>query len=90
MEQVVREYVEAWSICASNKTSSRVQMGLLQSLPVPTHPWAEISLNFVTGLPVSEGNPTVLTVVDRFSKMTDFIALPKLPSAKETHVFRIH
>ena len=38
----------------------------------------------------------VLTVVDRFSKMAHFIALPKLPSAKETadimmnNVFRIH
>lgn len=35
-------------------------------------------------------------MVDRFSKAAHFIALPKLPSAKETadtlfsHVFRIH
>ncbi|KAI3371470.1 hypothetical protein L3Q82_023567 [Scortum barcoo] len=48
------------------------------------------------GLPPSKGNTTVLTVVDRFSKMAHFIPLPKLPSAKETaqvminHVFRIH
>lgn len=53
-------------------------------------------MDFVTGLPCSEGNTTVLTVVDRFSKMAHFIALPKLPSAKETaevmmnQVFRIH
>uniref|UniRef100_A0AAQ4PSE6 Integrase catalytic domain-containing protein n=1 Tax=Gasterosteus aculeatus aculeatus TaxID=481459 RepID=A0AAQ4PSE6_GASAC len=46
--------------------------------------------------PVSQGNTTVLTVVDRFSKMAHFIALPKLPSTKETaetmldNVFRIH
>ena len=38
----------------------------------------------------------MLAVVDHFSKMTHFIALPKLPSAKETaevmmnQVFRIH
>ena len=38
----------------------------------------------------------VLTAVDRFSKMTHFIALPKLPSAKDTaqimmqNIFRIH
>ncbi|KAI3365127.1 hypothetical protein L3Q82_010108, partial [Scortum barcoo] len=44
----------------------------------------------------ARGNTTVLTVVDRFSKMAHFIPLPKLPSAKETaqvminHVFRIH
>ena len=60
-----------------------------------SRPWAEISLDF-TGLPVSQGNTTVLTVVDRFSKMTNFIALPKLPSAKEmeeimlNNVFHIH
>lgn len=69
---------------------------VLQPLPVPTRPWAEIFLDFVTGLPVSEGNTTVLTMVDRFSKMTHFIALPKLPSANETaeimitQVFCIH
>lgn len=43
-----------------------------------------------------EGNTTILTVVDRFSKMVHFIPLPKLPSAKETveailfYVIRIH
>ena len=96
MEREVREYVGACPVCARSKTSSRAQMGLLQPLPIPTRPWAEISLDFVTGLPVSGGNTTVLTVVDRFSKMVHFIALPKLPSAKETadimmnHIFRIH
>lgn len=81
MEQEVWEYVAACSVCARNKTS--------------TGP-PEISMDFVTGLPVSQGNTTVLTVVDRFSKMVRFVALPKLPSARETaeiminHVFRIH
>ncbi|XP_060924550.1 uncharacterized protein LOC132998821 [Limanda limanda] len=65
-------------------------------LPVPHRPWSDIALDFVTGLPPSKGNTTILTVVDRFSKMVHFIPLPKLPSAKETaeavleHVFRIH
>ena len=88
--------MEACSVCAQNKTSSGSRMGLLQPLPISSRPWADISMDFVTGLPVSKGKTTVLTVVDRFSKMTHFIALPKLPSAKETaevmmtHVFRIH
>lgn len=96
MEREVREYVEACPTCARNKTTPRARMGLLQPLLVLTRPWAEISMDFVTGLPVSRGNTVVLTVVDRFSKVTHFIALPKLPSAKETveimmsHVFRIH
>uniref|UniRef100_A0A671TP74 Gypsy retrotransposon integrase-like protein 1 n=1 Tax=Sparus aurata TaxID=8175 RepID=A0A671TP74_SPAAU len=96
MEPEVREYVEACSVCARNKTTSRARMGLLQPLPIPSRPWSDISIDFVTGLPVSQGNTTVLTVVDRFSKMVRFIAMPKLPSAKETaevmmtNIFRVH
>uniref|UniRef100_A0AAQ4QLT0 Gypsy retrotransposon integrase-like protein 1 n=1 Tax=Gasterosteus aculeatus aculeatus TaxID=481459 RepID=A0AAQ4QLT0_GASAC len=96
MEREVREYVTACPVCARNKSSRRPPSGLLQPLPVPHRPWSDISLDFVTGLPPSKGNTTVLTVVDRFSKMVHFIPLPKLPSAKGTadavllHVFRIH
>ncbi|KAI2645588.1 Transposon Tf2-9 polyprotein [Labeo rohita] len=39
-------------------------------------------LDFVSGLLPSQGNTVVLTVVDRFSKATHFIPLPKLPSAR--------
>ncbi|KAI3369313.1 hypothetical protein L3Q82_007563 [Scortum barcoo] len=94
------------SVCARSKASRQARMGLLQPLwhgpvpplqplPVPHRPWSHISLDFITGLPPSKGNTVVLTVVDRFSKMTHFIPLPKLPSAKETaqvmisQVFRI-
>lgn len=53
-------------------------------------------MDFVTGLPQSEGKTVILTVVDRFSKMVHLIALNKLPTAKELsqvftkEVFRLH
>nr|XP_040026064.1 uncharacterized protein LOC120815109 [Gasterosteus aculeatus aculeatus] len=56
MEPEVREYVEACSVCARNKTSSTSRMGLLQPLPIPSRPWSDISMDFVTGLPVSQGH----------------------------------
>ena len=96
MERSVREFVEACSVCAQNKPSNLPPAGFLQPLPVPRRPWSHIALDFVTGLPPSHGNTTILTIVDRFSKSVHLVPLPKLPSAKETadllvqHVFRLH
>ena len=96
MEADVREFVGACITCARSKASHRPPAGLLRPLPVPTRPWSHIALDFVTGLPVSQGNSVILTIVDRFSKQAHFVALPKLPSSAETadllvvHVVRIH
>eukprot|EP00063_Salmo_salar_P020107 XP_013994942.1 PREDICTED: uncharacterized protein LOC106568803 [Salmo salar] len=92
----VSTFVAACTVCAQNKTPWQAPASLLQPLPVPHRPWSNISLDFVMGLPPSDGNTTILTVVDRFSKAAHFIPLPKLPSPKETAqlmvqpVFRIH
>lgn len=86
------EYVAACSVCARNKMSRLPAPGLLQPLPVPKRHL----LGFRYGSSPSEGNTTVLTVVDRFSKVVHFILLLKLLSAKETaevmlsQVFRLH
>lgn len=96
MARDIHSFVLACSVCATGKTSNRPPDGLLQPLSVPSRPWSHIALDFVTGLPPSQGKTVVLTVVDRFSKAAHFIPLPKLPSAKETavavvdHVFRLH
>ena len=96
MAKDVTDYVNACPTCASNKVSHQRPSGELRPLPIPQRPWSHISMDFVTGLPSSDGNTVVLTVVDRFSKMAHFIPLTKLPSAKETaevmlsHVFRLH
>lgn len=92
----VQEFVKACPVCNRNKSSNQAPAGLLHPLPVPHRPWSHVSLDFVTGLPPSQGHTAILTVVDRFSKMAHFISLPKLPSAKETaevvlrDVFRLH
>lgn len=96
MGKDVRDFVLACTTCSQNKSSHSAPFGCLLPLPTPRRPWSHVSLDFVTGLPVSNGNTVILTVVDRFSKAAHFIPLPKLPSAKETaqlmihHVFRLH
>lgn len=96
LREDVREFVAACPDCARSKTSRKPPSGLLHPLSIPRRPWCHISIDFVTGFPLSSGNTAVLTVVNRFSKIVHFIPLPKLPSAKETaeimvqHVFRLH
>lgn len=89
--------MSACSVCAHNKNTYRPPAGLLHPLPTPGRPWPLISLGFITGLPSSEGNTIILTIVDHFSKAAHLLlALTKLPKASETaqlmvnHVFRLH
>ncbi|KAL0200244.1 hypothetical protein M9458_003431, partial [Cirrhinus mrigala] len=92
----VQEYVQACTICARSKTTNSPSTGELQPLPIPKRPWSHISVDFVTGLPESQGKNTILTIVDRFTKAVHLVALTGLPSAKTTaelileHVVRLH
>lgn len=47
--------------------------GLLEPLPVPERPWESVSMDFIAGLPKSEGCWTLMVVVDRFSKYATFV-----------------
>jgi hypothetical protein len=48
---------------------------MLQPLEVPSQVWANISMDFIEGLPKVGGKSVILTVVNRFSKYAHFIAL---------------
>ncbi|KAK1799626.1 hypothetical protein P4O66_006085, partial [Electrophorus voltai] len=58
-------------------------VGKLLPLPTPHRPWSHLAVDFVTDLPVSEGNTVILSVVDWFSKMVQFIVLVALPTVLE-------
>lgn len=96
MVQDIKEFIATCTVCSRGQSSHCPSSGLLHPLPVPSRPWSEISIDFVTSLPPSDSHTVILTVVDRFSKMVHFGTLPKLPSAAETadllvaHVFRLY
>jgi hypothetical protein len=49
--------------------------GLLQPLAIPSQCWEEVSMDFITGLPKSEGNTVIMVVVDRLTKYAHFFSL---------------
>ena len=59
-------------------------------------PWVDVSADFVTDLPLSNRYDLILTVVDHFSKETEFILCNKTAMALDTaklylfHVWKDH
>ena len=72
---LVQDWVRTCDTCQRNKTQTLRPAGLLQPLDVPSQVWADISMDFIEGLPKVGGKSVILTVVDRFSKYAHFIAL---------------
>ncbi|WVY93439.1 hypothetical protein V8G54_032527 [Vigna mungo] len=84
----VKIFIRQCSICQQVKSGTHKPAGLLQPLPVPTAIWEDLSLDFITGLPASQGFTVILVVVDRFSKGVHLGPLPQHYSASMVaHLF---
>ncbi|WZY72224.1 hypothetical protein YC2023_004464 [Brassica napus] len=81
MKRDVEKLCERCATCKQAK--SKVQShGLYTPLPIPYHPWNDISMDFIVGLPRTRtGKDSIFVVVDRFSKMAHFIACHKTDDA---------
>ena len=77
MRKEITKFVERCHICqVSQGTTTNV--GIYMPLPIPDQPWIHVSMDFILGLPrTQQGNDSIFAVVDRFSKMTHFIACKK-------------
>lgn len=75
MKKMVREFIQGCDVCQRHKTANLQPAGLLQPLPVPQQIWADVSLDFIEGLPSSRGKNVILVVIDRFSKYGHFVAI---------------
>lgn len=75
LKKDVQTFVTSCAVCQQAKVERVRYPGLLTPLPVPSSAWQMVSLDFIEGLPLSEGKNCILVVVDKFSKYNHFIPL---------------
>jgi hypothetical protein len=80
----VKEYTNRCERCAGMKPSNLAPPGKLRPLELPNIPWAEVTADFTTDLPLSNGFDSILVVVDQFSKEVEFISCNKTTTALDT------
>jgi len=82
MRQKVFSQIQKCNLCRKAKYERHKPYGLLQPNQPPEKPWQVVSMDFVGPLPpsVNEDGVTyenIMVIVDRLTKYTDFIPLPK-------------
>lgn len=99
MKDEVARFIRNCRICQRSKAPRDKYNGLLQPLPVPEQRWRDISMDFITRLPESEGFNAICTIIDRLRKERHYapcIATDDGTSAEATadilmrYVFRTH
>jgi hypothetical protein len=96
IRQFVTHYTRTCTGCARAKSTHHKPYGFLKFLPVPPRPWSSISMDFIEGLPPSNGYDAVLVIVDRLTKAALFIECnttdnaPTLATLYLKHVFSKH
>ena len=96
MHKEVGQYVRNCHICQRSRTARHAPFGILRPLPIPEGPWQDLSMDFITGLPWSNGYNAILVVVCRLTKMRHFVPCRDTTSAEQLaelflrHVHRLH
>ncbi|GJS76205.1 retrotransposon-related protein [Tanacetum coccineum] len=96
MRKMVKQWVRECVVCQKQKPDLSAYPGLLQPLPIPETIWSEISMDFIEGLPKSQGKSVILVVVDRLSKYAHFIPLQHPFNAQQVaqsfldNIYKLH
>lgn len=84
MGKEIEQYVRTCEKCQRNKTRQSKPPGLLHSLPIPETRWTEISMDYITKLPVGpKGYNAIWVIVDRLTKRIMLIPCVEEMTAEE-------
>jgi hypothetical protein len=74
MKIKIARYVARCDTCRRVKATHMKTAGPLQSLPIPTWKWEDISMDFIVGLPrTAKGFDSIWVIIDRLTKIAHFL-----------------
>ena len=71
----MQKFIQECATYQRSKSETLAPGRLLHPLPILDIIWEQVSMDFISGLPNSHRYDTILVVVDRLSKYSDFILL---------------
>ena len=83
MYRDVLEYVTSCLTCMQWKTSSKKKNGRLMPMPTPSECWEVVGVDYITGLPESNGYNAIQTAVCCLSKRPVYAPMKKTDNAVE-------
>ena len=94
----VGKYVSTCVACQANKASNQRPIGLLQPLPIPKRRWEVVTMDLITGLPITRigQHDAIVVFVDKLSKMVHYapctttVDAPSLAKIFFREVVRLH
>jgi hypothetical protein len=68
MRETITQFIRNCFQCKRSKPEQHAPYSILKPPPIPTCPWEDLSMDFVTGLPTSKGFDAIMVIVDRLIK----------------------
>ena len=97
MENDISEYMSKCLTYQQVKAEHQVPSGLLNPLPIPQWKWDNITMDFVSGFPLTQRkHDSVWVIVDRLTKSAHFLqmqldySMDHLAELYVIEIFRLH
>ena len=97
MKKDISEYVSKCLMCQQIKDEHQVPSGLLNPLPIPQWKWDNITMDFVSGFPLTQRKHDAVWVIeDRLTKPAHFLpvrldySMDRLAEFYVSEIFRLH
>ena len=96
MSRYIGTYCWACDLCLCTKKDRRAPVGQLRPLPIPSHPWQTVSVDFIMELPEAHGYDAVMVAVDTLGKRAHFVPTHTTVTASGAariylhHIWKLH